>query len=105
MRKADIDAEIAKYTHLKGLTFDIEFDRHQARAQLLSIEKRPVTGFKLAPDKRLNEDGKNKVPDLLCFIFDDGKITFPIEDMTPVFYPNGIDLCIGETVIKLRSVL
>ncbi len=96
--KADPYERFAPYI---GKAFTVKFARHAIEdpTTLVSVGKQPVTGFNLAPEKRL-VDGKKKSPELFAFVFTDFKLVFVTEDTVVQTTLDGIIITCGPTVVE-----
>lgn len=82
----------------------LTFEKHTFEGvRLTAIEAQPVTKFKLAPEKRKQEDGKNKAPVLVKLVFNgENNLVFADEDTTWTAIRNGVRAKVGETIIEVR---
>lgn len=93
------------FAPLRGKPLTLTFGTHRFENVLLTaIDSQPVTGFKLAPDKREMPDGKKKVPVLIRLTFNgENKLVF-VEDRTVwTAITNGVRAKIGSTVVEIRK--
>lgn len=88
--KARIEQVRSIFTHLINKEVTISFGTHTLNATLVGVENQAVTGFTLAPPKRVGEDGKTRSPTLIKLVFDQGSFVFDDEvtQFIPIF--NGI---------------
>lgn len=90
---------------LRDQSLILTFGQHMFKGmRLSSIEYQQATGFKLAPDKRKDANGKNKTPTLIRVTFEgDNKIVLADEDTTWTAIRNGVRAKLGDTVIEIRK--
>ena len=79
---------------LLGHTCTITFDTHEFCGILSDIAIQKTTGFKLAPEKRVGDDGKAYSPTLIKLVFDNqNELVFVDED---------VDWTIGVACVTIR---
>jgi len=88
--KARIEQVRSLFSHLIGKEITATFGTHTFTTTLVGVENQAVTGFTLAPPKRVGEDGKARSPTLIKLVFDQGSFVFDDEvtQFIPIF--NGI---------------
>ncbi len=100
------------YRPLLNKWYNIRFGKHAPEDSyfLKEVTKQPTTGFKLAPEKRMDDKGKMRSPELMKMVFEDsgGNIAFNLvlvtEDIkNPAILLDGFQMTIGNTVIEFRE--
>jgi hypothetical protein len=92
------------FKQFEGKRVTLTFGPHTfTNVTITSIDAKPVTGFKLAPDKRM-VDGKMKSPQLIQIITDNtNKLVFTVEDTVWTAITNGMRAKVGDTVVEFRQ--
>lgn len=89
-----VEAIRSLFYTLLGHTCTITFDTHEFCGILTDIAIQKTTGFKLAPEKRVGEDGKSYSPTLIKLVFDNqNELVFVDED---------VDWTIGVACVTIR---
>lgn len=89
-----VEAIRSLFYTLLGHTCTITFDTHEFCGILTDIAIQKTTGFKLAPEKRVGEDGKAYSPTLIKLVFDNqNELVFVDED---------VDWTIGVACVTIR---
>lgn len=87
---------------LFGKEVCISFDSHTFTSVLTGVSSRGVTGFTLAPEKRMGEDGKLKSPTLIQLTFvDNNTLVFVDEDTSWYAIMGGVSIEVGNTVVRI----
>lgn len=96
--KADPFERFAPYLNK---LFRVKFARHAIEdpVELISVGKKGVTGFNLAPEKRL-VDGKKKSPELFALTFAEFELVFVAEDTIVQTTLDGLVITCGPTVVE-----
>ncbi len=67
-----------------------------------SIELAKTTGMVNAPEKRIDENGKQYTPAVMQIVTNAGLLRFVVEDTTVVAIANGVRLITGVNQVDLR---
>lgn len=83
----------------------IEFGAIKWEGMILTeVDNQPVTGFKLAPDKRKSLDNKTYSPTLIKVVFNgEDKLVFVDEDTVWAAITNGVRARVGSNVVTIRA--
>lgn len=80
------------FTPIMNKPITITFGSHTfTDVIIVAVEHKPVTGFKLAPEKRASLENKQYTPNLLRIVFSGGEeMVFADEDTTWAAIGNGV---------------
>lgn len=83
----------------------ITFDTHEFTGVLTDVAIQKTTGFKLAPEKRISEDGKAYSPTLVRITFDNqNHLVFVDEDTDWTIGVSRVIITVGSVVVTVESV-
>lgn len=83
----------------------IIFDAHEFTGVLTDVAIQKTTGFKLAPEKRMGDDGKAYSPALIKLTFDNrNDLVFVDDDADWTVTAYGVTITVGQTAVTVESV-